>query len=528
VTTLALAQRQNDVISALRGLKGTATVGDVVAATGLADVQAEEALRALLETHHGHLAVSDSGELLYRFDARLMERGREPLVLRVVREAKRILTGSFKAAIVVMLVGFFAIFVALVIAAIFANERGGGNSRRGGGWGRGGRGRGGLPIGDFWLWYWIWGPRWRLGRPYYGHRWERTLERDDRVPFYKKVFAFVFGPDRPRPTQRQLDRSTLRLIRSRGGVLSTAELVEHTALPAHEAEDEIGRLVGAYGGEPLVSEGGELAYAFPGVMTSAHGPVAAREPNPAWMRLEYPEELTGNTSGANALVAGMNGFTLFASATAPWFIFPRLGIGGTAAFIALVIVPVVYSLLFFAVPGLRMLGVKRENRARARRNVRRVVLGLVFERSLRADPLPVSVADALQHARSRLSSHQPVEATDVDRALQELAAEFDADVEPSADGTLRYRFPQIRRQVAASEAARRRLRLGERTVGPIVYDTGDTPAQEGARTLAAFDRALEGEDLTRYVPTPERVGFEADYEVVAFDEELAGRGLRRA
>lgn len=526
MTTLALAHRQHDILSALRGLKGNATVGDVVAATGFAESEAEAGLRALLESHRGHLAVSDSGELLYRFDKRLIERGTEPLVSRVWRAAKRTLTGMFKAAIVVMLVGFFVVFVALVIAALFANERGGGGSRRRGGWGRGGHR--GMPLGNFWLWYWIWSPRWRLGRPYYGRRWERTLDKDDRVPFYKKVFAFVFGPDRPRPTQRQLDRSTLRLIRARGGVLSTAELVEHSALPLPEAEDEMGRLVGSYGGEPLVSERGELAYAFPSLMTSAHGPVVAREPNPAWMRLEYPEELTGNTPGANAIVAGMNGFTLVASATAPWFIFPRLGIGGSAAFVALVIVPVVYSLLFFAVPGLRMLGVKRENRARARRNVRRVVLGLVYERSLRSEPLAVTQADALEHARDRLSRHQPVSAVDVKKALQSLATDFDADVEPGADGTLRYTFPEIRRQVAAAEAARRRLRLEERSVGTIVFDTGDTSAQEAERAMASFDRELAGEDLTRYVPSPERVGFEADYELVAFDEELAGRGLRPA
>jgi hypothetical protein len=526
VTTLALAQRQHDILSALRSLKGAATVGDVVAATGIAETEAEAALRGLLESHHGHLAVSDSGELLYRFDSRLIERGTEPLLSRFARAAKRAFTGTFKAAIVVMLVGFFVVFVALVIAALFANERGGGGSRRRGGWGRGGHR--GLPLGDFWLWYWIWSPRWRLGRPYYGRRWERTLDKNDRVPFYKKVFAFVFGPDHPRPTQRQLDRSIVRLIRARSGVLSTAELVEHTALRLQEAEDEMGRLVGSYGGEPLVSQRGELAYAFPSLMTSAHGPVVAREPNPAWMRLEYPEELTGNTPGANAIVAGMNGFTLVASATAPWFIFPRLGIGGSAAFVALVIVPVLYSLLFFAVPGLRMLGVKRENRARARRNIRRVVLGLVYQRSLRAEPVAVTQADALQHAQASLSKHQSVSAAQVEKALQDLAADFDAQVEPGADGALCYTFPEIRRQVAAAEGTRRRLRLEERTLGPIVFDTGDTSAQEAERAMASFDRELAGEDLTRYVPSPERVAFEADYELVAFDEELEGRKLRPA
>ncbi|NIR78080.1 MAG: hypothetical protein GWO00_06765, partial [Gemmatimonadetes bacterium] len=120
---------------------------------------------------------------------------------------------------------------------------------------------------------------------------------------------------------------------------TTAELVEHTGSTFDEAEEEMARLLGAYDGEAAVSPEGELVYAFPDLMTTVRGKRRPREPDPAWLRLEPPRELTGNTAGANAVVAGMNAFTLVASATAPWFIFPRLGLGGTAAFVALVLVP---------------------------------------------------------------------------------------------------------------------------------------------------------------------------------------------
>ncbi|NIR78081.1 MAG: hypothetical protein GWO00_06770, partial [Gemmatimonadetes bacterium] len=131
------------------------------------DVRAE--LKALLESHRGHLAVSDSGELVYEFDPSLIERGSEPALARLARAVRKTARAAFKAWIVVMLVVYFVVFVVLVVAAIFASQRG--DSR--GGWGRG-RHRGGFHI-DPIFWYWIWGPRWRLGRPYYGHRWERTL-----------------------------------------------------------------------------------------------------------------------------------------------------------------------------------------------------------------------------------------------------------------------------------------------------------------------------------------------------------------
>ncbi len=521
MSTLALAEQQADILSALRRLQGRGTVGDVVATSGLPADDVRAGLKKLLETHRGHLDVADSGELLYRFDEELIERGTEPALARIKRTATDLATRTFKAAIVVMLVVYFVAFVALVIAAVFAGNRDG-DSRGGLGGRRGGRGH--FHFSDFWLWYWIMGSNWGHGRPYYGHRWERTLPERTRVPFYKKVFAFVFGPDKPRPTQQQLDRGKLRLIKARNGVITTAELVEHTGMPFPEADEEMGRLLGAYDGEAVVSPDGELVYAFPDLLVSAHGDGPAREPNPAWLRLEPEEPLTGNTPGANALVAGMNGFTLLAAATSPWFIFPRLGIGGPAAFLGLVVVPVVFSVLFFGVPALRMWGVRRENKRRAKRNVRRVLLGLVYARAL--DQASVGVMDAKEYVGERLRHASGAE---IERVLRSLAAELDADVEVDEAGDTRYRFPAIHRQFLASETVRRKLDLESRSLGEIVYSTADTAVEAGERELALFDRQLEGDEarLDRYLPSTDRVDFEHEFELVAFEEELRARGLAK-
>lgn len=521
-TALALAQQQSTILSSLRRLEGRATIGDVVADTGLPADDVRAGLKQLLESHRGHLAVSDVGELVYDFDPSLIERDSEPVLARFVRSAKKWLQTAFKGWIVVMLVVYFVVFVVLIIAAIVASQRG--DSR--GGWGGGrGRGRGGFNVNPF-FWYWIWGPRWRLGRPYYGHRWERTLGRQDRVPFYKKVFAFVFGPDRPRPSQEQLDRAKLRLIRARSGVISTADLVEHTGSNFDDADEEMARLLGAYDGEAAVSPDGDLVYAFPDLMTTVRGSRAPKEPNPAWLRLEPPLELTGNTSGANAVVVGMNAFTLAASATAPWFIFPRLGLGGTAAWVGLVLVPVIFSLLFFAGPLVRMAGVGLENRRRARRNVRRVLLGYVYRRAL--DGNDVGVAEAHAFVDGKLAD-QIVRREAVERELEELATELDADVTVLDEGQLRYRFDEIPRQMSASEVARRRLRLDERTVDDIVFSTADTPEEATARDLELFDRELQPTDydLDRYLPSLDRVGYEHDFELVEFEEKLERERDRR-
>ena len=495
-----------------------------MSSVGLPRDDVEATLKELLESRQGHLEVSESGELIYLFDKKLIRRDQIPAFQRFKRAAKSFLAGAFKAWIVIMLVVYFVVFVALVVAALVAMMSRGGDRRSGGSWGRGGgRHHGHFHFPSFWLWYYIWTPRWRLGRPYYGHRWEATLDKTNRPPFYKKVFALVFGPDRPKPTRKQLDRSTLRLIRARKGVLTTSELMEHTALALPDVEEEMGRLLGSYAGEATVSRDGELVYAFPEIMTSAHGRVKAKEPNPAWLRMEYPLELTGNEKKHDAIIVGMNGFTLVAGATAPWFIFPQLGIGGTAAFVGLVVIPVVFSVLFYSIPLFRIFSVRRENRARAARNVRRQVLGLVYREAL-AGKGSVSLDKAVAHVKSRLKD-QSVDQSEVEGALHQLASEFNADVSAGPDGALLFTFSAIRRQFLASETVRRRLKLGDRAVGEVVYSSADTSTEESARDQARFDRELEAAevDLSAYLPSPDRSGFEDDYEIVEFDEQLARR-----
>lgn len=521
---ITLAEDQAEILASLRRLKGRGTVGDVVADSGLPNQSVRTGLKVLLESHRGHLDVSASGELLYDFDPKLIKRGSEPLLSRMKRMGARLLTAGFKAWIVIMLVGYFILFVVLVIAALLASQRG--KNSRGGLGGLGRRSHGGrIHTPNLWFWYWVWGPRWQIGRPYYGRRWERTLDKDDKVPFYKKVFAFVFGPDRPHPTQAQLDRSIIRLIKSRGGVLTTGELVEHTGLPRSDAAEEIGRILGTYDGEAIASPEGELVYIFPDVMMSAHRRKKVRSPSPTWLRLEYPLELTGNTVGANVAVASMNLFTLIAAASSPWFIFPRLGIEGLAAFIGLVAVPVVFSGLFFGVPTLRMVRVKLENRRRAARNVRRVLLGFVYSKTLEGDNA-TGLDESYQHVSSRLKD-QAIQRVGVETALHKIAAELNADVSTDESGALQFSFPTLRNEFLASETVRRKLRLDEQHVDKIVFSTSESSEEQGQRDLKLFDEKLkEGSiDFRQHVPSVDQVSFEHEYELVTFDEELKQRGL---
>ena len=543
------------VLRALRRLDGRATVADVSAATGLERSETEATLRRLLEDRRGHLEVGERGDLVYRFDKGLLSRDAESLWTKVKRGAWSAFKVGFKVWIVATLVIYFVIFVALLIAALFANKDGdGGDWGGGGGERRGGGFR--LPMGDFWLWYWLWSPRWR-GRPYYGEgygvqggRDARGRGRKEGPPFYKKVFAFVFGPDEPTRSRAQKDRELLRFIRSRRGVVSATDLVQHTGMELQEADEELARLMAAHDGDVKVTDDGTLLYLFPELMVSAHGSVSEREPAPAWRRLEPVRPLTGNSAGTNAVIIGMNGLNLAAAATAPWFIFPRLGIGGVAAEIGLVWVPLAFSTVFFAVPGLRWMGVTRENTRRAARNVRKAVLGLVSKFTLsgsEAEALPVEEAEA--KVAAVVKSKVPADPKSVIPTLDRLVAEFDGEVEANAEGRPRFRFPLFRHQMEAAHRARGALALEGRTVGEIVYASDDDEETAGQRELEAFDRELASgatlasgeaeailkgssperaglppaDDLSAYLNDPDRLAVRDEREMAVLQQQMKDR-----
>jgi hypothetical protein len=501
------AQERRSTIYALRKLGGRATVGDIAAATGVQRDRAELTLKSLLEDLRGHVAVGEQGDLVFEFDRRMVRRDHESWWSRFKRGARRILGVAFKAWIVLMLVVYFVVFVALVIAALVAMMSG---DRRGGGSRRGPR----MRIPTFWLWYLFWTNDWRWGRPYYGHRWESR--RQQKVPFYKKVFAFVFGPDRPVLTREDRDREKIELIRARRGVLTEAELVEFTGLPAADATEEMARLMGGWAGDAQVTPDGVVIYTFPELLKSAHGRVRAREPEPAWRRLEPTLEVTGNAHRDDLIVGAMNGFNTVAAATAPLFIFPRLGLGGPLAWVGLVWIPLAFSVVFFTVHGIRRLRVGRENRARVRRNIRKVLLGVVFESGI--EGRSVRLESAARWVRTALDD-ESIPAVEVTAVLRGLAEEYDADAEAGEDGRLMaYRFPGVRTAFAAAERARSALRLEEGRVGRIVFSSDDTSVQASERELEEFDS-----ELRRRLSAPQRTGYRDDLELIAFDDRLARR-----
>jgi hypothetical protein len=250
--------------------------------------------------------------------------------------------------------------------------------------------------------------------------------------------------------------------------------------------------------------------------------------------------VTGNGAGTDFAIGAVNAFNLGAAATAPLFIFPRLGLSGAAAWLGLVWVPLVFSTLFFGVPLLRWAGVKRENRVREQRNLRKVLLSHVFRASLVGDGAQAVTVEGARAAAAGLAKKQP-SPREVEAELVRLTADWDATVSAGEGGRAEYRFDQIRAEFQGAEEVRRQLSLESRQVGEIVYSSADSSVESSERDARAFDRELAGAaaasdshlgagaSLRQYLPPADRVAYVDDFELVAFDEEVKRRaGVSRA
>jgi len=245
------------------------------------------------------------------------------------------------------------------------------------------------------------------------------------------------------------DHKTLILIRARHGVLSLAELVEHTGLTLHDAELEMCHLERAYGGQSIPSLDGHLVWVFPQLMTTAHGRFATREPRPAWVRARAP--LRRPVAGRSIVRFGLH---------------HRVG------------------------AILRSAWSRRPFRALSRRELRRFALGHIYRVALAGKGV-VSLDRTVEFVQARVPRWR-IRRSRMEAVLRGLAAEFDAPITAEGKGNgLFFGFRNVKRQFLASEVVRCKLDLERRATGRIVFDSADSPSEAQRREIEIFDEELQ-------------------------------------
>ena len=471
-TTLARRSETDEraerlLADALRGRGGAITKADAVSLTGLSTDETEAALNSLLQDYKSHLAVTEEGELIYKFDPAMVRRDAPTLGERIQQLAQLLWRGftfRFKIWIMVMLVVYVVAFVAMLIALLFAkssSDRDDRRSSRGGGI-------------DPWLLYWLmpdWAPRGYYDRDPYGRG--RQKPKGPQKRFYQSVFDFVFGP--PQKTDAlAAEKEAVQYLRSVDGRITTTDLVALTGWSYDRADEEATRLLASYGGEPEVQDDGTIVYSFPALRKTAGEVTSGHAWNYTWRQDRKLAPLTGNTSGANTAVTVMNGFNLLgALAIGPAFLL-KYGIQGDTANLLVTQFPLAFSAVFFAVPGARWLKQRGAAKRLAEETARATLIGEIFTRK-GAPALPGDLVNAAVKRSAGL------EAGPVRKMLEKLLVDLDGDVTTDEAGATLYGFPRMASELAAADQARRLAPASERDAGQVVFSseeegTGETPA----------------------------------------------------
>ena len=465
--------------SALKSPRAPLTVADAAAASGLPLRDAESGLHFLTSEYRGHLRVTDEGQLLYLFPNGFTKpwETRDALE-RAFARVGRFLGGALRfvvrAWLTIAILGYAAIFLALIIGLTFARQ---GNSRNDG------FGQLGhvvfrvLADALFWTFHPFspiaigWNDNLVQSR-----RYGRRSADPTETPFYEKVNRFVFGPTPPKHDPLERERRVIAEIRAQKGRIGLGDVMRVTGLPREDADPMMARLMLDYEGDVEVSEAGGIIYKFEALRKTALDAGDPRPP-PAWSKPKTVPPLTGNRFGTNVLVAALNAFNLvmglFVIANnltiarifdllrplRPGVEYIPLPYDGVP--IALGLVPLVFSIALFLLPLGRALLQPVRNRAIHRENGRLSLLREILTRVEARAPL---TEPNLRAAWKSGAGTEP-ESKELTRAVVDLGG--DVDIEPTGD--VRYRFVDLETEAAALEEERAAAEDAEARVGKVIF-----------------------------------------------------------
>ena len=429
------------------------TVADAAARSGVSLAEAERGLHRLSRRHRGHVAVTDKGELLFRFPQGFVvdyERrdARRVALARLGRGATTVATWIARLALTVFLVGYSLVFavgllVGAIVLSIVAEDS--------------------APLEGFgFLMYGlsevlVEGIFWSTHPALAQDGQARALrDEESKSHLYERINRVFFGPALETEDPLAARRLLAQEIRSRRGRIGRSDVERVTGLVPSDADALLSSMLVDFDGHVEVSDDGAIFYVFAALRPTAQLAVPLDAPvPPAWLFRRGIPEYIGNPEGSTFRIGLLWTFvTLLAAAGVgldlPWY---------------LAELPLFTALGLAAIPVLRLPAHRRRVRRALEDNGHRALLALVH---------------ACARARCVLQAEQAIEAWTAatgqrpgQPAVERRLIELGGDLEIAEDGSTGWRFAELQDEQRALGLARASADDDERSTGAVVFRSDD-------------------------------------------------------
>ncbi|MDR1970387.1 MAG: hypothetical protein LBQ46_00550 [Treponema sp.] len=483
------------VVETLKRRRKGLTAADLAAATALPLAAAREQLSRAADEFRGRLKVTESSEILYEFPQGFTSRytslgarlGR--FMDKFVRVGAAFLSWLFKAWILVMLLGYFALFMLIALAALFLSVAG--NSSNSNSRSRSHSGGGFIlasHVFDLIIRLWFYSELTKSLEGSYRGRPVRNQRRSQ--PLHRAVFSFVFGEKDAVDAEAAERRALIAYLCANRGIISLPEYMALTGAGPLEAEERILGLCADAGGYPEATEEGTIVYRFQDIMRRADKGDRSFAGEGLSAPLTRLRSFSANSKTMNAWFGIINSVNLLFGG---YFFYQALTTGvirstehlqaspriygityalATALtdnpqpvlLIGLGLVPLVFSFFFWVIPALRYIRLGRQNQGIKRRNLRKIGFRKIWEK-LRG----VSAADIDNPAPE--CRPEPL-AAEQEKIIAEMGAYSQPEVEADESGKIFYNFTELEREKKVLASSRAAVNSADFDLGKVVFDSG--------------------------------------------------------
>ena len=493
------------VVGTFKKYKSGITLSDVAAGTGLPLERVKTLVPVAADEYSARLEVTESGEILYSFPRgfRSRYRGLGHALNTFLRSFTRIAADAgkllFKAWIMVMLLGYFLLFMVIALASLFISISASNSSNR-----RDSRGGGlNFSAGIFSMIIRLWfyselfgGSRRAYGAPSRLGQWGSANSKPKGRPLHRAIFSFVFGEDDPNRDRETLEKKEfISYLRKRRGVVSLPELMTLTGRDPEDAESFMSALCAEFGGSPEVTEEGTIVYRFDEILLSGEkrereegGSIANAVSGLPSILLKKLKVFSLNPKNMNfwfGLINGVNllfGSYFLYNAMSEGAITTQAGLQASGIYglvyyflsavsssplpiikIALGFTPLLFSAFFWLIPAIRSWLLKKENEAIRLNNFRGIFFGRVWNNPERFKPVELAPTEKecrpqnLQAARDKL--------------VKEIGTYSSPEVSLDEKQNECFDFPELRREKDALEKYRSSIDPAQAAPGKTVFDT---------------------------------------------------------